>query len=110
MQNVLFVCSQNKLRSPTAEIIFSKLEGFNVRSAGLNSDAKVPLEREHIEWADVVFVMEPNHKAKIKKKIKSQITTQRLICLGIPDIYEFMDAELIAVLEKCVPPFLHLSA
>lgn len=38
--NVLFVCSRNKKRSPTAEFIFSNLEGVNVLSAGTSVDAE----------------------------------------------------------------------
>jgi predicted protein tyrosine phosphatase len=56
--NYLFVCSQNRLRSPTAEHIFTGHSGIEVSSAGTNNDAENPLTPELIEWADTIFVME----------------------------------------------------
>lgn len=52
MKHILFICSRNKLRSPTAEAVFSDKEGFEVQSAGLNNDAEIPLTSGMIEWAD----------------------------------------------------------
>ena len=40
--NVLFVCSENRLRSPTAEAIFSEHPGVRARSAGLGPLAGTP--------------------------------------------------------------------
>ncbi|MGI2908535.1 hypothetical protein [Tolypothrix sp. VBCCA 56010] len=37
---LLFVCSQNRLRSPTAEVVFSKHEKLEVDSAGLDSPSR----------------------------------------------------------------------
>ncbi len=36
MEKLLFICSQNRLRSPTAEAVFSESEGLEVESAGIN--------------------------------------------------------------------------
>ena len=58
MNRILFVCSRNKLRSPTAETIFATHPEVEVDSAGLNDDAVVPLSPEQIEWADLILVME----------------------------------------------------
>ncbi|MBY5333224.1 hypothetical protein HFO99_04565 [Rhizobium leguminosarum] len=65
MKNVLFVCSQNKLRSPTAEQVFANWPDIEVSSAGTNKDAENSLSTELFEWADIVFVMEKAHRAKI---------------------------------------------
>ena len=108
MKNILFVCSQNKLRSPTAEAVFSELEGFDVRSAGLNNDAEIHLCIEDVLWADCIFVMEQAHKRKLRKRFKEHLTNQKLICLGIPDNYDYMDSELIKILKKGVPQFIGL--
>ena len=40
MRNVLFVCSQNRLRSPTAQQVFASHPAINVASAGTNNDAE----------------------------------------------------------------------
>ncbi len=106
MKNVLFVCSQNKLRSPTAEQVFAGRSDIEVLSAGTNNDAENPLSQEQIEWADIIFVMERAHRAKVQKRYRSALRNKRLICLGIPDDYAFMDPDLIELLKAKVPQFL----
>ncbi len=39
-RNVLFLCSQNRLRSPTAEQVFADWPGIETASAGLLADAE----------------------------------------------------------------------
>ncbi len=60
--NLLFVCSRNQWRSPTAEEIYKKRNGFNVRSSGTEPSARIKLNLKTILWADVIFVMEKKHK------------------------------------------------
>ncbi|MEM1379077.1 MAG: low molecular weight protein tyrosine phosphatase family protein [Pseudomonadota bacterium] len=104
--NVLFVCSQNKLRSPTAEQVFSSWESLECDSAGLNNGAEVELSSEQVKWADVIFVMERQHRNKLTRRFKQHLNSKRVIVLGIPDDYEFMDPELIDILGAKVPQFL----
>jgi len=102
VKNVLFVCSQNKLRSPTAEQVFATRSDIEVDSAGTNHDAENPLTSELVAWADIIFVMEKTHRAKLQKKFAKALKA-RVICLDIPDDYDFMDPALIALLEERVP-------
>ena len=106
MRHLLFVCSQNKLRSPTAEAVFSGVPGIDVDSAGLNNDAIVPLSPEQVAWADVIFVMENMHREKLNRKFKRHLNGQRVIVLGIPDNYAYMDPALVELLKVKVTPFL----
>ena len=99
MPNVLFLCSQNRLRSPTAEQVFATWPGVEVASAGLNVGAGVPLDVETLAWADIIFVMEQVHRKKLGSKFRPHLRGQKIICLGIPDDYAFMDPELIALLK-----------
>lgn len=99
MKKILFVCSQNKLRSPTAEKIFSAHPDIQTASAGLDSDAAIRLTPELVEWADIIFVMEKSHRNKLHKKFGKYLGRQKVICLDIPDEYEYMDAELIRLLQ-----------
>ena len=99
MKKVLFVCSRNKLRSPTAEAIFSNYENLEVASAGLDDDAVVRVTPELVEWADVIYVMGKNHKNRLQKKFKKYLNKQRVVCLGISDNYDYMDPELIKLLK-----------
>lgn len=106
MKNVLFICSQNRLRSPTAEQVFSTQSNISVASAGLNHDAENTVTSELVEWADIIFVMEKAHKNKLTSKFKANIKSQRVICLNIPDDFEFMDPDLVRLLNVRVPPHL----
>lgn len=99
MTTVLFVCSQNRLRSPTAEQIFADHPGIEVQSAGTNNDAENPLTSELVRWADLIFVMEKTHRTKLQKRFRSDLKSARVICLDIPDDYEFMDEALIRLLR-----------
>ena len=101
-RNLLFVCSQNRLRSPTAEQVFSQYPGVEVLSAGTNHDAETPLDAELIAWADIIFVMEKSHLSKLRKRFKAHVGGKRVICLDIPDDFEFMDPVLIRLLEARV--------
>lgn len=108
MKHVLFVCSQNELRSPTAEALFSGRGDIAVASAGLNHDAPQPLTPELLAWADVIFVMEKAHLSRIRKRFRRYLNRQRLICLDIPDLYGYMDTALVELLEAKVPRHLGL--
>lgn len=98
-KRLLFLCSQNKLRSPTAEAIFSGHPGVETDSAGLNNDAEVPLSVEQIEWADLILVMEKAHRTRLNRKFKSALAGKRIAVLNIPDDYDFMDPALIDLLK-----------
>jgi predicted protein tyrosine phosphatase len=103
MARVLFVCSQNRFRSPTAEQVFSTWPGIEVASAGLDKGAATPVSPELLDWANVVFVMEKSHRNKLSKKFKAHLKHQRVICLNIPDEYEYMDPALVQLLKVVVP-------
>jgi len=103
---LLFVCTAGKLRSPTAEKVFAEWPGLGTRSAGLDAACPQPLSAELVAWADRVFVMEPRHRKKVRRRFRDALGRKPLIVLGIPDEYEFMDPALIAHLEDRVPQFL----
>lgn len=103
---VLFVCLQNRLRSPTAERIFSPYPRLEVKSAGLDAESSVQINRELLEWADVVFVMERRQRNIIHKKFKDIYDRKRIICLYIPDDYDYMDPALVERLKESVTPHL----
>ncbi len=108
MQRVLFLCSKNRLRSPTAEHVFSNWPGLEVASAGLSSDAVEVLTPEHLDNIDTVFVMEKAHRAKLSRHFKKYLGRAKIICLDIPDDYRFMQPELITLLIARVTPHLRV--
>jgi len=99
MKTFLFVCSQNRLRSPTAEQIFAHRRDIEVASAGTNHDAETPLSVELLRWADVIVVMEKTHRNKLQRRLRAALGGKRVICLDIPDEYEFMEPGLVSLLE-----------
>jgi predicted protein tyrosine phosphatase len=103
---LLFICSLNRWRSPTAEQIFSGYPGIETSSAGINRHADNPVTSELIEAADIIFVMEKAHKAKLAQRFSGCLHKKRIICLNIPDQYKYMDEKLIAILHARVTPFL----
>lgn len=103
---LLFVCSQNRLRSPTGEQVFADRPGLETASAGTNRGADNPLSAELVDWADIIFVMEKRHQRKLSDNFKAQLRGKRVVCLGIPDDYEFMQPELVELLEAKVAKYL----
>lgn len=106
MQRVLFLCTANRLRSPTAEQVFATWPNLEVASAGLAHDAVETVTPEHFEGVDTIFVMEKAHRNKLSKRFKAHIGKARVICLNIPDDYDFMQPELISLLKARVTPHL----
>ncbi|MGA7241877.1 MAG: phosphotyrosine protein phosphatase [Terracidiphilus sp.] len=104
--HVLFVCSRNRLRSPTAEALFSARDGVETLSAGTAPDAETPVSAELIDWADIIFVMEAAHRRRLKKYFGEMLAHKKIFVLGVPDKYKFMDPKLIELLRKKVPPLL----
>ena len=103
---VLFICSQNRLRSPTAEQIFASWEGIEVASAGLADEAQKPVTPELLAWAHLIFVMEKAHRSKLAKRFPAYLGDKRIVCLDIPDEYHYMDPALVALLKAKVPQHL----
>ena len=64
----------------------------------------------HIGWADLIFVMEKQHKSKLSAQFKAQLQGKKVVCLNIPDNYKFMEPALIKLLESKVTPFLHSAS
>ncbi|MBO2701111.1 low molecular weight protein tyrosine phosphatase family protein [Shewanella algae] len=107
--NLLFVCSENRLRSPTGEEVFSAFDGVYAIGAGTNADADTVVSGDLIQWADFIFVMEKSHKIKVAKKFKELLKGKKLVCLDIPDNYQRMDPALMTLLKNKVAQHVRLS-
>jgi len=101
-EHVLFICSQNRLRSPTAETVFADWPGVETASAGLNKGAENPVTPELLEWASLIFVMEPVHRRKLSEIFQRHLRDKQVVCLDIPDDYDFMQPELVTLLRQRV--------
>lgn len=103
---VLFVCEFNRRRSATAERVFAKRPDLEVRSAGTSADALARVNARMLAWADIVFVMEDAQREAIERMFPDHLAGGRTICLEIPDMYPFLDRELVRMLEERVAPHL----
>jgi predicted protein tyrosine phosphatase len=75
-------------------------------SAGINPDADNRVSADDIGWAEIVFVMEASHRTKLDKMFGSLLRKKRVVVLGIPDQFTYMDPELVAILRNRVPRYL----
>lgn len=107
--NVLFVCSRNQWRSPTAEQIWRRHPQLNVRSGGTSPNARHTVSEADIDWADVVIVMEQKHKSRLAADFGDLLTDKPVHVLDIPDEYKYMDPELVELLEQSVASLLNIE-
>lgn len=104
--NVLFVCSKNQLRSPTAEAIYRDDERISVRSRGTSGSAARPIRSGDLTWADLVLVMEQKHRSRLKGEFLSETDSLQIEVLHIPDVYSYMSVELIQLIRAATDPII----
>lgn len=100
---VLFVCSRNRLRSPTAEAVVADWPGVEALSAGTAPDAEAPVSADLVAWADVVVAFESRHRRRLQSAFGPLLRDRRLVVLGVPDDYAFMDPALVRLLRQRLP-------
>ncbi len=100
-KKVLCVCSAGLLRSPTAALVLSQEPyNYNTRSAGLTPEfALIPVDEVLLEWADEIVCMEVKQKQQLLL-LFPQVEIKPIICLNIPDRYEYRDSELIELIKE----------
>ena len=104
--NVLFICSRNNWRSPTAETIYKSRQDHKFRSAGTEPSAKIRVSSKDILWADIIFTMEKKHKQRLLDKFPVETKNKKFTILDIEDNYKYMDKELVEMIKISVDPFL----
>ena len=107
-RRLLFICRQNRSRSATAERLFAKRTDLDVRSAGTAPDALVRVNVNMLDWADVIFIMDDEQRRWLESAFTGHPALGRIVCLNIPDVFTFLQPELVELLEERVP--LHLAA
>lgn len=103
---LLFVCSMNQWRSPTAERIYADKPLVVARSRGTSEKAVKTVKSADLQWADVIFVMERKHRERLLSNFPGEMQFKEIHVLDIPDNYRYMDPELIAEIEASVDPIL----
>lgn len=103
---ILFVCSRNRLRSLTAEHLFHERYGHEARSAGTEPGARIRLTPGHLGWADLVVAMEKRHVRRMRDRFGDSLAEKEVVCLHVPDEFDYMDRELVDRLETAMAPYL----
>ena len=106
MTKLLFICSRNQWRSPTAVRLFEGRPGFQARSAGTEPSARVRVTAGLLGWADIVFAMERRHVERVRARFPDALTAKRVVVLDIPDDFPFMDPELVSLLHTALSEYL----
>ena len=104
--NLLFICSRNQWRSPTAEAIFKNHQEHTAKSAGTEPSARIKVSSKLISWADIIFCMEKRQRQRLQERFPFETIDKKVVVLDIPDEYQFMDEELIESIRISVEPFL----
>lgn len=103
---LLFICSRNQWRSPTAEAVYQNDPRVQVRSAGLSQVARTRVSEKLLQWADLVCVMEREHKQRLREAFPALFRNLRIEVLDIPDDYPYMDPVLIEEIVNRVEPLI----
>ncbi|MFD1256831.1 low molecular weight protein tyrosine phosphatase family protein [Mucilaginibacter terrae] len=106
MSNLLFICSKNRWRSPTAEALFKNHAFHQVRSAGTSDKARIKVNAKLLAWADVVIVMERKHRQLLQQRFADELAAKPVLVLHIEDNYQYNDPELIAILRTALTEYL----
>jgi predicted protein tyrosine phosphatase len=104
--NVLFVCSRNQWRSPTAENIYRNDERIQVRSRGTARSAVHTITDDDLAWADVVMTMENKHRKRILASFPDTSRCKPIHVLDIPDDYRFMELDLVNLICTAAEPII----
>lgn len=103
---LLFICSRNQWRSPTAEAVYQNDPRVQVRSAGTSTAARTRVSEKLLRWADLVCVMEFKHKRRLQDHFPEVARDLNIEVLDIPDDFQFMDPELVALIQDRVEPLI----
>ena len=93
-RKILFVCTANQQRSPTAEQMYRDDPWFEVRSAGTHTLSARQVSRDLARWADVIVVMEDRHARDIRSAFRDDLGSTPILVLGIPDVFQYMEPAL----------------
>ncbi len=103
MKKLLFVCDENRNRSPTAEGLFKDRKGYLAKSCGILDTVEKKINKRLVLWADIIFVMESFEEIYIRETFK---THTKIINLDVYDYYSKDDPELIKLLKKKLKRYL----
>lgn len=98
MKKLLFVCGRNEQRSPSFEIWFKEYKPeYEVMSAGITKALPGEINRDMLNWADMVFLMDLEQEIFIKREFPEFISKCEII--GCSDQYPRASEQLNRVIK-----------
>lgn len=104
---ILFLCTKNQRRSPTAEKTWNRRAGVSARSAGISLLCKNPLSAKDIRWAEYILVMEERHKTRLFDEFPRLLKDKKVHVLNVSEGQGFMSPELVAHFELIVSDIIY---
>ncbi|MBI4175699.1 MAG: protein tyrosine phosphatase [Candidatus Aenigmarchaeota archaeon] len=105
-KRLLFICTANLQRSPTAEGLFKGSSRYEARSAGIHPLAARRVDQRLVDWADVIFVFSNGHAEHLKKRF--DMVGKPVYNLDVADTYEKDDPRLVQLLKRKLSRFIEL--
>jgi predicted protein tyrosine phosphatase len=85
------------------------MDGIEVRSAGTSAEAECPVSADLLEWGRS-SVCDGDHTTTISEcSFCFCLKDKKIVCLDIPDIYRYMQSELVVTLRAKMLPLLRWS-
>lgn len=103
---VLFVCTQNKVRSLTAEHLYRPRPDLAVKSCGTANFAKNQLTPELVQWAEIIFVFDETQMEVLEQRFGLESLAKPVVNLGLPDIFNYKSDALVVKLVAKLDPYL----
>jgi predicted protein tyrosine phosphatase len=105
---ILFVCTANIDRSPTAEHLYKNHSALEVKSAGTAhyGFAELPVSKGLIMWADVILCMTEKQKRYIEYEFADIISEKIIDELDVQDDYRYMNIQLQNILKVRIDAWL----
>jgi len=104
---VLFVCTQDQIRSRTVEMLYGGRPDLEVRSACIAPRARVAVTEELLQWAETTFVMDEGIRLYLQNHFASaRDAPKRIVCLDVPDALQHMSPVLAFTLSEKLRPYL----
>jgi predicted protein tyrosine phosphatase len=87
------------MRSAMAQEIYMDYCRFEVSSAATDKFASTVISLDLLNWADTIVVMEKHHRNFIRQKFEDIYNRKKIVCLYIPDDYDYIQPELTDILR-----------
>jgi len=79
---------------------------YSAKSAGTERTARVKVTKDLLLWADIIFTMEEKQAKYIRNEFIEVVRNKKIIVLGIPNNYYFMEPDLINLINNKVDTYL----